>query len=91
MKTMNRTMTALAISSLLMFGSFSAQAQTNPFGFQMISNGQLAMSDSPEEGKCGTAKCGAGKTEESKCGAAKCGSSKPAESKCGAAKCGASK
>ncbi|MBF6058982.1 MULTISPECIES: low-complexity protein [Thiomicrorhabdus] len=92
MKSMNRSMTILAISSLLMLGSFSAQAQTgNPFGFQMMNHGQVAMSDTPEEGKCGAAKCGASKTEESKCGAAKCGSSKPAESKCGAAKCGASK
>ena len=48
-----------------------ASADVNPFEMNKLDNGySVAMSDTPDEGKCG-----GDKAKEAKCGEGKCGSS----------------
>jgi len=67
-----------------------ANADINPFEMTKLASGYtVAMSDTPDEGKCGgdkmkkEAKCGGDKAKE-----AKCGGDKKKEGKCGEGKCG---
>jgi len=67
-----------------------ANADVNPFEMTKLASGYtVAMSDTPDEGKCGgdkmkkEAKCGGDKAKE-----AKCGGDKKKEGKCGEGKCG---
>lgn len=92
----NNTIKTLSIATgaalALSLGGSALAGQANPFGMTEISHGITLASAA--DGKCGQAKCGAGKprVEESKCGGSKpaapegkCGASKPQapESKCG--------
>jgi len=69
----------------------SANAEVNPFEMTKLDTGYtVAMSDTPDEGKCGEGKCGGDKAKkEAKCGEGKCGGDKAKkEAKCGEGKCG---
>ena len=74
----------------------AANAEVNPFEMTKLSSGYtVAMSDTPDEGKCGEGKCGGDKAKkEAKCGGdkameGKCGGDKTKkEGKCGEGKCG---
>ena len=78
------TIGAVVIGSLT---AASAQADTNPFGFQELEAGYMQFA---AEGKCGEGKCGGDKAgKEGKCGDGKCGGDKAEnEGKCGEGKCG---
>jgi len=69
----------------------AANADVNPFEMTKLDAGYtVAMSDTPDEGKCGgdkmkkEAKCGGDKAKEAKCG----GDKAKTEAKCGEGKCG---
>ena len=69
----------------------AVNAEVNPFEMTKLNSGySVAMSDSPDEGKCGEGKCGGDKAKkEAKCGEGKCGGDKAKkEAKCGEGKCG---
>lgn len=79
----------------------AVNAEVNPFEMTKLASGYtVAMSDTPDEGKCGgdkamkDGKCGGDKATEAKCGGdkakeAKCGGDKTkTEGKCGEGKCG---
>jgi uncharacterized low-complexity protein len=61
-----------------------ANADTNPFGMQNLSNGYMQLA----EGKCGEGKCGGMKDKEKE---GKCGGKSEKEGKCGEGKCGGMK
>ncbi|MGR3972597.1 HvfA family oxazolone/thioamide-modified RiPP metallophore [Shewanella sp. 1180_01] len=100
MNSVKKTAVAVALGSVVMSSAFAVNAQTNPFGFEVMDAGYQIVGS---EGKCGEAKCGADmkkaaaeKAKEGKCGEAKCGAdvkkaamAKAHEGKCGEAKCGA--
>jgi len=69
----------------------TVNAEVNPFEMTKLDAGySVAMSDTPDEGKCGEGKCGGDKAKkEAKCGEGKCGGDKAKkEAKCGEGKCG---
>jgi len=83
---MKTKMIAVAATTVLGLGIGSVQAEVNPFEMNKLSAGySVAMSDSPDESKCGgdkakmDGKCGGDKAKKE----GKCGGEKAMEGKCG--------
>lgn len=90
---MKSKMLGIAVGTAMgMTLSAAASADVNPFEMTKLDTGySVAMSDTPDEGKCGEGKCGGDKAKaEAKCGGdkgtteGKCGGDKGMkEGKCG--------